>query len=128
MRKIFTLMLLSAAFAVSLFSQEYEYDEFRLTPEDSLLIERARKKDTVPTWEFGVTGGHVFSVGNVDYLPGAGGGVHFRRALDYVFSVRADAFYGKIKGEDKGNTRNFNTDRVSASLLGLVSLNNLKGY
>jgi OOP family OmpA-OmpF porin len=46
-------------------------------------------------WEVGLHGGHYFIDGDVDPLvPGFGFGVHLRKALNYVFSIRADIMYG----------------------------------
>ncbi|RMG80793.1 MAG: OmpA family protein, partial [Bacteroidetes bacterium] len=131
MRKVLALYCLLLFQAMPLGAQETETyylkdEDFRLSPHDSLLIAEMNKKDTIPVWEFGIAGGHVFSIGNVDYLPGVGVGVHFRRALDYIFSVRSDIFYARIRGEDEGNAREFRNDWFSASLLGVMTLNNLK--
>lgn len=76
--------------------------------------------------EFGVHAGHFFSAGNVDFKPGYAVGVHLRKSLDYIFSLRLDAMTGKLKGEDDGNVRNYETDWFSGSLQLLTSLNNLK--
>ncbi len=84
---------------------------------------------TAPTdhsWEVGLHGGHFFSAGNIDFTPGYAGGIHFRRALDYVFSLRLDLMYGQANGEDEGNTRGFTNTWYSGSLQGIASLNNLK--
>lgn len=78
------------------------------------------------SWEAGVHAGHFFTAGNVDFIPGYSAGIHVRRALDYVFSLRFDLMYGSAKGEDAGNTRSFENKWFSGSLQGLVSLNNLK--
>jgi len=51
-------------------------------------------------WELGVHGGHMFIDGDVDReIPGGFGvGLHLRKALHYVFSIRGDLFYGSAKG------------------------------
>ncbi len=51
-------------------------------------------------WELGVHLGHAFIDGDVDRtLPGGYGlGLHLRKSLHYVFSVRADLFYGQMTG------------------------------
>lgn len=53
-------------------------------------------------WELGVHAGHLFIDGDVDTkLPGGYGfGLHLRKAIHYVFSVRADFLYGSAKGLD----------------------------
>lgn len=59
----------------------------------------ARPKDA---WELGVHLGHYFIDGDVDRrIPGGYGvGLHLRKAVHYVFSVRADLFYGVARGLD----------------------------
>lgn len=53
-------------------------------------------------WELGVHVGHFFIDGDVDTkLPGGYGvGLHLRKAIHYVFSVRADFMYGSARGLD----------------------------
>jgi len=53
-------------------------------------------------WELGVHIGHAFIDGDVDRtLPGGYGvGLHLRKAVHYVFSIRADLFYGQMTGKD----------------------------
>ena len=77
-------------------------------------------------WEVGLHAGHFFTSGNVDFLPGYGAGLHIRRATDYVFSLRMDLMYGKLRGEDPGNIRSFQNTWFSGSLVGIASLNSLK--
>jgi len=78
------------------------------------------------SWEIGLHAGHFFSNGNIDFKPGAAGGIHLRRALDYVFSLRATALFGSLKGEDPGNIRSNETIYYSGSLQIVAALNNLK--
>ncbi|HMR86563.1 MAG TPA: OmpA family protein [Saprospiraceae bacterium] len=53
-------------------------------------------------WELGVHVGHFFIDGDVDtkFPGGYGLGLHLRKAIHYVFSVRADFMYGSAKGLD----------------------------
>jgi len=53
-------------------------------------------------WELGIHFGHFFIDGDVDRkLPGGyGAGLHLRKAIHYVFSIRLDAFYGQAWGLD----------------------------
>ena len=57
----------------------------------------ARPKDM---WEIGIHYGHFMIDGDVDRkLPaGYGTGIHFRKAINYVLSLRFDFFYGQSKG------------------------------
>ena len=52
-------------------------------------------------WELGIHGGHFLIDGDVDPLnpfSGFGVGLHLRRAIHYVFSIRLDATYSRSKG------------------------------
>jgi len=59
----------------------------------------AKPKDA---WELGLHLGHFFIDGDVDRtLPGGYGlGLHLRKAVHYVFSIRGDFFYGQATGLD----------------------------
>lgn len=54
------------------------------------------------SWELGVHLGHFFIDGDVDRrIPGGYGfGLHLRKAIHYVFSLRADLMYGQARGLD----------------------------
>lgn len=75
-------------------------------------------------WEFGLHAGTAMSFGDMEFSPNIGGGFHIRRAIDYVFSVRGDAMYGKLRQEDNLNGTSETTFQ-SGSLEMLVSINNL---
>ena len=77
-------------------------------------------------WEMGVHVGHLFCAGDITYNPGFAGGVHIRRALDYVFSMRGDFNYGWMQGERFSGNNAFRTTWTSATMHAMVSLNNLK--
>lgn len=53
-------------------------------------------------WELGIHLGHFFIDGDVDRtIPGGfGAGLHLRKAIHYVFSIRLEAFYGMAWGLD----------------------------
>ncbi len=60
----------------------------------------AKPKDA---WELGLHGGHFFLSGDVDPLrplAGFGLGLHLRKALHYIFSMRFGLFYGQTYGLD----------------------------
>lgn len=77
-------------------------------------------------WEVGLHVGHAFAAGNIDFIPGYGGGLHFRKALDHVFSLRLDLMYAKPKGEDAGNVRSYEGTFMNGSIQAIANLNNLK--
>ena len=88
--------------------------------------------------EFGLHAGYFFSQGDLEVSPSFGTGFHFRKALDYVFSIRLDGFYGVAKGDgtDTGHTANFGnnvfrpysyeTTMMSGGIQGIMTLNNLR--
>jgi OOP family OmpA-OmpF porin len=80
-------------------------------------------------WEIGIHGGHFMNVGDIEFDPSWGAGIHIRRALDYIFSLRLDLMYGNPMGgaERAGvDIVEYDVTWISGSLLGVVSLNNLR--
>ncbi len=64
------------------------------------------------------------SFGDVDFEPNWGAGFHVRKAIDYVFSVRGEAFYGKLKQKNNYDGTSESTVQTG-SLQMLLSINNL---
>lgn len=79
-------------------------------------------------FEVGVGGGYVFISGDIAQKPGYGVGLHVRKSLDYVFSLRADGFYGMAKGQrnDKDGGQEFETSLMSGTVFGVISANSLR--
>jgi outer membrane protein OmpA-like peptidoglycan-associated protein len=50
-------------------------------------------------WELGLHAGVPFVSGDLDGKLGFGGGLHVRKSLDHIFSVRVGALYAKTKSE-----------------------------
>ncbi|MEQ1743880.1 MAG: OmpA family protein [Saprospiraceae bacterium] len=50
-------------------------------------------------WELGIHAGVPFVSGDLDGKLGFGGGLHVRKSLDHIFSVRVGALYAKTKSE-----------------------------
>lgn len=75
-------------------------------------------------WEFGLHSGIPLALGDVDFVPGFGGGFHVRRALDYVFSLRSEFMVGTMRNEDT-NDGNTKTTWTSGTFEVIASLNNL---
>lgn len=80
--------------------------------------------------EVGVQGGHLFISGDVNQMPGYGVGLHIRKSLDYVFSLRLDGFYGFAFGEEgaveANNYREFKTTYMAGTAYGIISANSLR--
>ncbi len=76
--------------------------------------------------EVGLHVGYFFSSGDITAQPGFGTGIHFRRALDYIFSVRVEGMYGVLRGERFSGQNRYVTKWMSGSVHGLMSINNLQ--
>lgn len=101
-------------------------------------------------WELGIHTGHFFTDGDVDPkqpFSGWGLGLHMRKAIHYVFSLRGDIMFGRTKGLDpqftnketaaqdlnettargkhNGIYRNFKESFFTANLNGVVNVGNL---
>jgi len=75
-------------------------DDMTLNPDQNLKWRKGMYKYSAKprsTWELGIHAGQFLIDGDVDRrLPGGFGvGLHLRKALQYVFSVRIDMFYGQ---------------------------------
>ena len=80
-------------------------------------------------WELGVNLGLPFIAGDVDAkFPGFGGGLHVRKSLDHIFSVRVNTLFSKTKNEGDGTTdlRKANTQWISGSGDLVIALNNFR--
>jgi OmpA-OmpF porin, OOP family len=75
-------------------------------------------------WEFGISTGMAMSFGDVLPEPGLGAGFHFRKAIDHLFSVRGEGFFGKLRQDDQLNGTS-KTSIQTGSVQMLVSINNL---
>ena len=105
--------------------------------DNSGLAINSKPKDM---WEVGLNVGHSIVTGDVDWDSSFGVGLHVRKALDYVFSIRLDAAYHNPKGTEEedmrrqdGNRYNFsnwtpeyNTTFLGGDLSLVASLNQLK--
>lgn len=91
-----------------------------------------KSKDSSPKpsnmLEVGVHGGYFFVAGDVKHKTGYAGGIHIRKATDYMFSLRADLLAGKLEGENDADNvaRSFSSTWYSGTILGIFSLNSFK--
>lgn len=79
-------------------------------------------------FEFGLNGGATLLGSDVTPKPSYGAGFHIRKAVDYVFSLRADFLYADLKGMNPVTNieRDFNTTWMSGTGYGVMSLNSLR--
>ena len=77
--------------------------------------------------EVGFSGGLGLVAGEVEFLPSYAVGIHFRKAIDYIFSLRGDFSYALFRGAESNDPfREFETTWTSGTLFGVVSLNSLR--
>lgn len=77
-------------------------------------------------WEVGVHGGYLFAASDVATQGGYGAGLHLRKSLDYIFSIRGEALYGNTSGTAYDSLRNYENNWVSGTVFGLFNLNSLR--
>jgi outer membrane protein OmpA-like peptidoglycan-associated protein len=78
-------------------------DDMTVDPEQNMKWRQGEYKyNSQPksSWEVGLHGGHFFIDGDVDRtIPGGwGAGLHLRKAINYIFSLRGSLFYGQATG------------------------------
>ena len=106
-RILFLVFSIGMCFSVS--AQEDAFtvagisDEMTKNPEQNKAWRMGQEKYSAKpksAWELGVHAGHFFIDGDVDRtVPGGYGfGLHLRKAIHYVFSIRGDLFYGRASG------------------------------
>ncbi len=109
-----TFALLLTFFGLGLAAQEASSTYRSFTPADQ--------------WEVGVDLGTPMVVGDIDAkFPGFGGGLHVRKSLGHVFSVRVGGLYGAMENENTGtNTDKSETTWFSGSGQLVMTVNNLR--
>ncbi|MBC7849317.1 MAG: OmpA family protein [Chitinophagaceae bacterium] len=161
-KKYFSLFLLMCLFSYGSFAQiSGSYDVLdssvvpaKRLPQHSEFMANAYPFPAKPRnqWEIGVKVGSFAIAGDVrSRLPGIGAGIHVRKALGYVFSLRGEAGFGIAKGLNfspstgyKRNSAwvnayapggvvpttnvyyNYKTNIYELSLQGVATLNNIR--
>lgn len=107
-KRLFILMFtlgtcLSLSAQKDAFSTTGITDEMTVNPEQNKAWRMGQEKYSArpsSAWELGVHVGHFFIDGDVDRtVPGGYGlGLHLRKAVHYIFSIRGDLFYGSATG------------------------------
>jgi outer membrane protein OmpA-like peptidoglycan-associated protein len=158
-KKFTALLVLLCLFASSSFAQigtSYDVQDSSLIPRKRLPQHNEFMNNAYPfpakprnQWEVGLKGGLFTIFGDVPAkFPTFGGGVHVRKSLGYVFSLRAEFMYGVGKGLNwKERTAglskalqplgygtpgapsyfdNYKTTMKDLNLQALISLNNIR--
>jgi OOP family OmpA-OmpF porin len=106
-RKLFFAFLLTIV-SFALYAQDAPYRSF--TPKDQ--------------WEVGLDLGLAMVTGDLDSKGGFGAGLHVRKALDHVFSVRGGLLYAAASSETNASSSDLTW--ISGDLQAVVALNNLR--
>jgi len=81
-------------------------------------------------WELGIDLGVPIVVGDLDSKVGFGGGLHVRKALDHIFSIRAGVLYAQAKNEDaavgSSPVRTSDLTWISGDAQVVLALNNFR--
>jgi outer membrane protein OmpA-like peptidoglycan-associated protein len=81
-------------------------------------------------WEVGLDLGVPLVFGDIDPKVGFGGGLHVRKSLDHIFSIRGGILYAKGKNEQTDAatsvTTSSNLNWFSGEIQGVAALNNLR--
>jgi outer membrane protein OmpA-like peptidoglycan-associated protein len=98
---------------------------FALSAQDAAPTGVYRSFSPVDQWELGVDLGLPFIVGDVDAkFPGFGGGLHVRKSLDHIFSLRFGGNYMQTKNEEA--VRSSENTWLSGSAQLVVAVNNFR--
>lgn len=109
-----TFVLLLTFFGLGLSAQDAGATYRSFTPADQ--------------WELGVDLGTPMVIGDIDAkFPGFGGGLHVRKSLGHVFSVRVNGLYASVKNENAApDSRKSETSWFSGSAHLIATVNNLR--
>jgi len=102
-----------------------------LTEEEPMADKKMDKsfKRSPSNIEIGLRPSYMWVGGDVDPGVGFGGGLHIRKSLDHLFSLRLDGLYGNTKGEsERANNlaRRFESNWISGTGYMVVTLNNFR--
>ena len=126
MRNILLFAAVWLLISTPLRAQEEGADPAPQTDEMASTTPNAYSATPKHMWEIGVHAGHFMNVGDIEFDPSWGAGIHIRRALDYIFSLRLDLMYGNPRGAAQRagvDIKEYDVTWFSGSLLGIVSLN-----
>lgn len=103
-----------------------------LSKQDAKMDKQAAKNKTIEggtkgsMLEFGIRPAYMFVAGDVDPDAGFGVGIHFRKALDHLFSLRVQGLFGNNSGMNENGNRQFESQWISGSGAIMMTLNNFR--
>lgn len=83
------------------------------------------KATPMSMWEVGAHGGYIYLGGDIYSKTGYGGGIHIRKSIDYLMSIRFDALYATFEGQDRF-LRSFENNWLSGTGFAIFSLNSFR--
>lgn len=132
-QRLFTLLLLLATTSICAAQGDPLPDSSSEPDPVEVASEQAttKKSDMRPKdmFEFGIRPSYMWVGGDVTAETGYGVGLHLRKSLDHIFSLRLDGQYGLNNGNNGGDNpsvRDFENTWISGTLLGVMSLNSFK--
>ena len=103
---------------------------FGLTAQDAAAPAGGAYRSFTPAdqWELGVHAGLPFVLGDLDSKIGFGGGLHVRKSLDHIFSIRVSALYAQTSNENADVTPKSTADMTwfSGSAQLVATVNNFR--
>ncbi len=97
-----------------------------LTSEGEMDEKKMKEPSAGTMLEIGIRPSYAFVAGDVESEFGFGAGLHLRKSLDHLFSLRVDGLYAQNKGMNEAMNRQFESTWISGSGLVVVTLNNFR--
>ncbi len=98
------------------------------TTTDGEMVAPINKRDQPSMWEIGISPVLSRVSSDVDAQSGYGVGLHVRKSLDHLFSIRLDGMYATTRGDNEtgsnSSNRRFEGDWLSGTAYGVVTMNN----
>jgi len=76
--------------------------------------------------EFGIRPAYMWVAGDVEADSDYGVGLHLRKSLDHLFSLRLQGLYGGSRGRDENGAQQFDSKWISGSGAVMMTLNNFR--
>src|ERR1700761_3260611 len=123
---LFGLLCLSLSYSYAQVGQSYDVRDSSLIPTKRLAQHNEFLNNAYPfpakprnEWELGVKGGYTYGFTDIhNWGPTGGYGVHLRKALGYVFSLRAEYDWIRLRGLNYQPTQAYGKNPVLSSYYG----------
>jgi outer membrane protein OmpA-like peptidoglycan-associated protein len=123
---LFGLLCLFLSYSYGQVGQSYDVRDSSLIPTKRLAQHNEFLNNAYPfpakprnEWEIGVKGGYTYGLTDIqNWGPTGGFGIHVRKALGYVFSVRAEYDWLRLRGLNYQPTQGYGRNPVLTSYYG----------